>query len=182
MEKLFGVFANFDNAMILHKDVHYFGWVRSELIALTIKHGQLNHLEIAIGGYNDDNRSLYEVPEVRRWVKLVHREWPDSMFWLTPGSLWIWVLCLNPSLCERLPDGRIQIAMDTEIIVPQVAASFVAAEEVLSKGGMAEDQMHRVSKQAQRTLAQMFERKKPGEDYTLSHPDTGDVLYYKREN
>jgi hypothetical protein len=41
MEKLFGVIANFDHAMILHKDVHYFGHfgdVRSELIDLTIKH------------------------------------------------------------------------------------------------------------------------------------------------
>jgi hypothetical protein len=182
MEKLFGVIAEFDHAMILHKDTHYFGYVRAELINLTVKHRQLIHLEIAIGGYNDDSRALYEVPEVRRWVKLVHKAWPDSLLWLTPASLWIWVLCLNPGMCSRLPDGRMQIAMDTDVIVRQFAESLVAGEDVLSKGRMTEDQLERVRDQAQRNLMHMLERKKPGEDYTFVHPDTGKVVYYKREN
>jgi hypothetical protein len=179
MEKLLGVIANFDHAMIIHKNVYYFGFVRSELIDLTVKHGQLNHIEIAIGGYNDDSRSLYEVPEVRRWIKMVHTRWPDSLFWLTPGSLWVWVLCLNPSMHERLPDGRMQVALDPKIIAPQFAASLAVGERVLRKGGMVKDQVDIAIDQAERNLMQMFERKKLGDDYTVAHPESGEVLYYK---
>jgi len=47
MDTLFGVVANFDHVMILHKDIHYFGYARADLIELAVKHGQLTHLEIA---------------------------------------------------------------------------------------------------------------------------------------
>src|SRR5262245_42939111 len=81
MDRLFGVIAEFDKAMIVHKDVRYFGSIRDELIDLTVKYRQLNHLEILIDGYDNDLRALYEVPEVRRWVKILHTTWPDFLFW-----------------------------------------------------------------------------------------------------
>jgi hypothetical protein len=181
MEKLFGVISTFDNAMIRNKDTHYFGYVRADLIELTLKHGYLNHLEIAIGGYNDDSRALYEVPEVRRWVKQAHTVWPDSMMWMTPGSLWIWILCLNPGMHSQLPDGRNQIKMDMEIIIPQFAESLLAGEDVLSNAGMLEEQVKGVKVQAQQNFSHMLERKKPGEDYLLLNPEGGPTVWYKRE-
>ena len=181
METLSGFIADFDKAMVIHKDVSYFGPVRDDLINLTVEYGQLNHVEILIGGYNDDDRSLYEVPEVRRWIKLIHTRWPDLLFWLTPGSLWLCVLCLNPDMHKRLPDGRLQIALDTERLLGQFAASHLAGEEVLERAGMAEDRIDRASGQAKQNVLQMFDQKKLG-DYTVVYPKDGKVLIYRSED
>jgi hypothetical protein len=180
VETLNGVVARFDHAMILHKDTHYLGYVRSELIDLTVKYGKLAHLEIAIGGYDDDPRALYEVPEVRRWVRIAHEIYPDSLLWMTPGSLWVWVLCLNPQMCSKLPEGQTQIAFDPTVLVPQFAASIVAGEAVLEQRGLREEQCETISEQARRNYQQMFERRKLGADYLLVHPDEMRPVVYQR--
>ncbi len=82
MDTLAGLIADFDHAIIVHKDITYFGRVRKEISELTIEYGKLVHVEILVGGYNDDETALYEVPEVKRWIKLIHTRWPDTLMWL----------------------------------------------------------------------------------------------------
>ena len=180
METLSGFIAEFEKAMVVHKDVRYFASVRDDLIDLTVQYGQLNHLEILISGYDNDSRSLYEVPEVKRWIKMIHSRWPDWLFWLTPGSLWLCMLCLNPGMHKRLPDGRLQIAVDTEELLRQFAEVLVFGTEVLREFGMVDDQVNRASSQAQLNIVQMFNRKKLG-DYAVVHPKSGTVLTYRME-
>jgi hypothetical protein len=181
MDTLPGVIAEFSRGMVVHKDVRYFGSIRDELIELTIAHGQLNHVEVLVDGYNDDNRSLYEVPEVRRWVKLVSERWDDALFWLTPGSLWLFVLSLHPEMQSKLPDGRRQIALDTDAIIQDVVTGYAAAEDALAKAGMAEDLVAECTAQAQQNLMEMFQRKKLG-DYVVVHPNSGEVITYKSDS
>jgi hypothetical protein len=50
METLSGLMAEFDKKTILRKDVRNFGSVRQALIDLSVRFGQLNHLEWFIGG------------------------------------------------------------------------------------------------------------------------------------
>jgi hypothetical protein len=181
METLSGFMAEFDKAMVVHKDVAYFGRARDELIELTMQYGQLNLLDISIDGYNDDQRSLYEVPEVRRWIKIIETRWPDFLFWLTPGSLWLCMLSLNPVMYQRLSDGRLQITLDQESLIRQFVVSISAAEEVLSKAGMTVKQVDRVIEQANPNIVQMFERKSRGKDYILIYPRDGAIRIYKKE-
>jgi hypothetical protein len=181
MQILPGVLACFDLQMVLHQDTQYFGWVRTELIDLTLRDGALNRVEVTIGGYDDDPRSLYEVPEVRRWVRQVQKEWPDAPFWLTPASLWLWMLCLNPQMFSRLPDGRLQIAMDTDQIIQQYQAVAISALELLLGRGLSDEAQAAVQQQAADNLHQTFERKKLGTDYGLVHPDTGQMVQYRRQ-
>jgi hypothetical protein len=178
MDKLSGVITEFSKPMVLHNDVSYFGQIHDELVQLTITHGKLNHAEILIEGYNDDHRSLYEVPEVRRWVKNLHNTWPDSLLWLTPGSLWFFVLSLNPQMHQRLPDGRLQIELDPDWIVRTVAESQFEGKETLTGAGMAEDVAEKVMDQAENNLMQMFEQKKLG-DYVVLHPKDGKIVTFK---
>lgn len=98
METVKGLIADFDNAMVVNNDVSFFGPVRRELIDLTMEIGELIRVEVLIGGYNDDPRSWYEVPEVRRWVKKLLGRWPDTLLWLTPASLWYFVLSADSKL------------------------------------------------------------------------------------
>lgn len=174
MDTLPGFIVTFDNDIVVHKDVSYFESTRRELIELTVEYRKLNHLELLIGGYDDDNRSLYEVPEVRRWIKLVHATYPDLLFWLTPGSLWIVTLSLNPSFHSRLPDGRLQIAFEPQALLPQFSESYVHAEEVLTKAGMKKKTLDVVKTRAQQNFSEMFERKLLGKDYVVVYPkETG---------
>ncbi len=92
MEQIKGIIADFNNDMVVYKDVAYFGPVRRELIELCVEYSELIHVEVLIGGYNDDPRSLYEVPEVRRWIAKLFERWPDAMLWMTPTSLWMCIL------------------------------------------------------------------------------------------
>jgi hypothetical protein len=180
METLSGLVAMFDREMVFHKDLTYLGRVRTELIALTLEYGQLNHLELTVGGYDDDPRALYEVPEVNRWVRLAAKSWPDLLFWLTPGSLWPVVLCLNPKMHQRLPDHQIKVAMDLREIGTQAAESHSVALEVLRERGLPKRAEKDLVEQAQQNILKMAQRKKFG-DYTVIHPKTGTVLKYERE-
>jgi hypothetical protein len=58
METLSGLMAEFDKKTILRKDVRNFGSVRQALIDLSVRFGQLNHLEWFIGGWDSDPRGV----------------------------------------------------------------------------------------------------------------------------
>ena len=167
--------------MVLNKDVQYFESLRDDLIALTVEFGGLNHLEVFINGFDDDGRSLYEVPEVRRWVKLVESQWPDFLMWLTPGSLWWCLLCLNPAMHSRTPDGKIRIALDTDELAEQFTTSVAQGTVMLERSGLKTGQSQAIMGQALANLTQMFERKKLG-DYVVVHPKSRTVLTYRSEN
>jgi hypothetical protein len=174
-----GFIATFSRDMVVHKDTAYFGVTRRELIELTLEFGQLAQLELLISGYDDDNRSLYEVPEVNRWMRLVQGRWPDMLFWLTPGSLWTVLLSLNPSLHTRLPDGRLQIAIDPETLLVQLVESYAAAEDVLTTAGMKKKPLGAATSQAQQNFMHMLERKQLGTDYIVVHPKQKTIVKYE---
>lgn len=181
METLSGIIAEFDKPMILHQDVKYFGQVRDDLLKLTCTHRRLNMLEILVGGYDDDPRSLYEVPEVRRWFSLVYDTWPDLLFWLTPGALWVVGLSLNPEMHERLPDGRVRIQLDTERLNLQFVTSQVEGEAALKEAGLSDADVKRAGEQAQANLIQMYQRKQLG-DYVVVHPTSGEIITIRRNS
>lgn len=176
-----GFIAQFDNDMIVHKDVIDVGPTRRDLIELTVRHKTLVHMDVLIGGYNEDPRSLYEVPEVRRWIKIIQEKWPDWLFWLPPGSLWMVLLCLNPGMHSRLPDGRLRLAFNMETLAQQIAASHAKAHDSLKKAGMTKAELARVGSQAVANFKEMVPQKRLGEDYQLIHPDTGKVQIFRRD-
>ena len=180
METLSGLLAMFDREMVFHKDLSYLGRVRTELIDLTLEYRKLNHLELTVGGYDDDPRALYDVPEVNRWMRLAAKRWPDLLFWLTPGALWPVVLCLNPKMHEHLPDHQVKVAMDLEEVARQAVESHAAALEMLRERGLPKRAEKRLIEQAQQNILRMAQRQKFG-DYTVIHPKTGGILKYQRE-
>lgn len=154
--------------------------VHDELVDLTVEYDALTHLELSITGYNDDPRSLYEVPEVRRWMTLVSARWPDLYYWLTPGTLWVYALALNPDTFQRLPDGQLRIALDPERMLQSMLPGYVAAEGILAARGMPQDRIDVITRRAQQNFLAMLERKKFG-DYMVVHPKSGTVTTYRRE-
>jgi hypothetical protein len=180
MDQLSGFIAEFGKAAVIHKDTSDVAGVRDDLVALTIEYRKLCHLEISVTGYNEDPRALYDVPEVRRWVGVILKRWPDMLFWLTPGSLWVFMLSLNPDMNEPLPGGGHKISFDPEVIMGQVASSHVAAEDLLKKGGLTAAQIAPIAEAAQQNLLAMFKRKQFGE-YMVVHPKLNQVMTYRRD-
>jgi len=180
METLSGVIATLDREMVFHKDLTDLATVRTELVELTVEYGELNHIELTVAGYDDDPRALYDVPEVNRWMRLARQHWPDLLFWLTPGSLWPVVLCLNPAMHKQQEDGRVRVEMDKRVVAKQAAASQLAALKLLSERGMTADALDLVVKRAQLNVMQLFERKKFG-DYMVVHPKSGQPVNYRRD-
>jgi hypothetical protein len=178
METLKGLIADFDNAMVVNNDVSYFGPVRRELIDSTKEHGELIRVEVLIGGYNDDPRSLYEVPEVRRWVKKLVKLWPDALLWLTPASLWYFVLSLNPKMFSRQADGQLKIEMDLESVIHEISDSMSTGAQTLRDTGMAEDALDRVFDQGLANIKRMIGARKFLEDYNVVHPKDGEPFLY----
>lgn len=179
MNRVPGFLAEFEKAAVLHNDVIDVSGVRDDLVALTVEFKTLCQLEIVVTGYNDDPRALYDVPEVRRWIGAIMKRWPDMLFWLTPGSLWIFLLSLNPEMVEVLPGHSHKIAFDTDSIAQQIATSHVAAESILKSNGLDGEQIAAISKTARENLFAMYERKRFG-DYNVIHPTHNKPITYRR--
>lgn len=63
-------------------------------------------VDISIFGYRDDPRELYEIPEVRRWVNKLDRQFPYWFFFLSKKMPGLGFITL--ALCDysRRPDGK----------------------------------------------------------------------------
>jgi hypothetical protein len=174
MQELAGFLASFDRDTLRHNDTAFVSSARSELIKLTIRHRKLTHMELLIQGYDDDPRALYEAPEVRRWINTINTRWADFLFWLTPGSLRIVLLCLNPQMFRRIPDGRLEIRMSEEELIDQIGCSAAAGSEVLQEAGLPDEFLDEVITRALTNFQDMFEGLQLG-DYVVVHPNSGDI-------
>jgi hypothetical protein len=179
MDQVPGFIAEFERAAVVHNDTSDVAGVRDDLIDLTVEFQKLCQLEVSVTGYNEDPRALYDVPEVRRWVGTIMKRWPDMLYWLTPGSLWVFVLSLNPEMVEVLPGHGHKIAFAPEVIARQMAVSYVAAEALLKEKGLTAPQIKTVGAAAQANLMGMYENKRFGA-YIVIHPKLNQPITYKR--
>lgn len=51
-------------------------------------------MSIVIGGYDDDPRELFEIPEVYSYLHGLDQEWPFWFFFCTPESIRLIGMCL----------------------------------------------------------------------------------------
>jgi hypothetical protein len=145
---------------------------------LTKETGELIRVEVLIGGYNDDPRSLYEVPEVRRWVKKILGRWPDTLLWLTPASLWYFVLSADATIFSRQADGQLKIEMDLQPVIRKIGDSISIGAETLRGAGMEEDAVDRVFAQGLENINRMIAARRFLEDYNVVHPKSGKPMLY----
>ena len=66
-------------------------------------------VDIAIDGYNDDNRELFEVPEVRGYYKLLTEQFPYFFFYLNLNRPTLKVVAFCLSDAQFVGNGRVEI-------------------------------------------------------------------------
>ena len=147
-----------------------------------------------ISGYNNDPRSLYEIPQVQRWITgITHglgASWtkfmgastvpiPDWLYWLTPGSLYLCTLSMIPSMHNRLANGKLLIEFDTDKISELCAKSIVAAEDVLKQAGLSDETVEDITEQSAMNMINMLCGEKLG-DYVVLYPTDGQIRTYRK--
>lgn len=181
MDVLSGFIVEFDRDAVVHQDESGFAWARNLAIGLTLDTGALCHIEMVVDGYNDDPRSLYEVPEVRRWVRGFSDTWADVLFWATPGTLWTALLSLYPAMWSRLPDHSLRFELDPESLSRRFASNVFAGTALLRERGLKKRQVKAAQDQAMGNLLGLFERRRIG-DYVVLHPKERTVVTYRSED
>jgi len=92
-------------------------------VSRTMAMSMLGRVAISVSGYDDDRRSLWKIPEVRRFFARLHRAIPHMLFFLSPGkqasALWV-TLC-----CEFTVVGGVP-SIDPETLSEFVMDSFAA--------------------------------------------------------
>ena len=181
MRELYGFIAEYDRDDVIEGDLTYVLSAHQELIELSVETKRLTTVEMMISGYDDDPRSLYEVVEVRAWFQCIQQQWPDWLFWQTPGSLWVNVLSLNPGMFERLGDDRLKVQIDAEELFPQMAAAHAAASKVLRDAGLATEIIEDIQEEARTNIIEMMNQKRLG-DYVVVHPTKGGIVTYRKQD
>lgn len=73
-----------------------------------------NSVQLIFDGYEDDQRELYEIEEVRRFVQDMHKEFPFWFHFLSKvdPSIMLVIFCLIKIEIERKQDGEIIIKLE----------------------------------------------------------------------
>lgn len=100
--------------------------------------GQKRHhaIELAIDGFNDDPRDLYQIPEASAWFKALFERNPDVVFWLSPGSLRLLLLTCIPGTWKQDTNGAIETFLDGAAISPKLHECWMQAFVLLTMGGL----------------------------------------------
>lgn len=92
-----------------------------------------------VSGYDEDDRELFEVPDVRAYFQKLHSLWPYGLFFFarSPETFQLLVLC-NAGvrlLPQASPDSPRQVKIDKESVLDFLIESMPALSEVASQIG-----------------------------------------------
>lgn len=81
----------------------------TNLARIWVREGRPIKADLTIGGYNNDPRELYEIPEVCQWAKWITNELPVLPYFLAYGSLdlIVFMLC-GPVSKDAIPSKNFQ--------------------------------------------------------------------------
>jgi hypothetical protein len=133
----------------------------------TVTRQELHSLELTIGGYDGDSRELYEIPEVVAWMRHVQAQRKSITYWLTPGSLFMFILCCLPNSWRRLPDGQLEMTIEPAEVTQMTQGGGIAAMMQLAMSGMPPEKMSAIVNQSAQKLSEGMQGRFHGRDYMV---------------
>jgi hypothetical protein len=96
------------NDHILSKDFSMLTSYIERVCIPQIRSGILNYstIVLSINGYDNDPRSLWDIPEVVSWFKMLFKVHPYIPLLLSPGSVQLYFYILQPLAREIIPKDR----------------------------------------------------------------------------
>ena len=112
--KIPGVIFSVQSSALQNQDIQSVPPLLESLAALTVKHDAPHFVEVTFDGFDQDPRSVDEIPEVAAWARQVQERYPEWLAWLTPGALLRQAMCIIPDLAERLPNGQVALNLGAQ--------------------------------------------------------------------
>lgn len=91
---------------------------------------------LCVGGYDDDERELYSIPEVRAFYRTLHTQWPYALYFshLEFGALKILAYCCIDKLTDMKVDGESKVLVRPDLVqMTSFLLSGFAAMNVICK-------------------------------------------------
>jgi len=94
-------------------------------------------ISLVVDGYNHDPRELFEVPEVRAYIKRLDQAWPNWFFFLSQAD--DSVKLLESCLCETIEVVPGVTSIDLEQLERSLARHFTAMHRLREALGLPEE-------------------------------------------
>ncbi|EGQ9976172.1 DUF4365 and DUF1817 domain-containing protein [Vibrio vulnificus] len=116
-------------------------------------------IEVTVSGYEGDKRELWEIKDVRKWVKKAE---PKIKYWFyfcankNKTETLTWVLgCLTKTTTEYLEPGvsdRIRINYESKPLAEVIARNFSALNELTHRYGLSPEENSRITNESMLSL------------------------------
>jgi len=102
----------------------------------------MNSFVFCIEGWDDDERELHCIPEVRRFYSAFHEAWPYWLYFcnLDTDTLRMMTMCCLPTVTAIQVDGspNVRVDYDPTELLRFLARDFVPMNAMCDRGGMRE--------------------------------------------
>lgn len=132
-------------------------WLNELISDREIAWANREKLVLEVLGYDEDPRELWEIPEVRRFLRALHREWKYWFFFATHAAPTLSVLELCLTNAERFAPGVMEV--DAEGSAHFYQECTQALLDIFMRFRFPPDEMQRILEGIQRLHA---EREAPG--------------------
>jgi len=120
-------------------------------------------VSLVVDGYNDDPRELFEVPEVRAYVKCLDQAWPNWFFFLSQADESIKLL--ESCLCETIEVIPGVTSIDLGQLKQSLARHFTAIRRLREALSLPEDLCEEVAEGIIGMFRNAAVERIEGEDY-----------------
>lgn len=111
----------------------------------------MNSFVFCIEGYEEDDREIHSIPEVRSFYRAFHAQWPYWLYFcnLDDDTLKMMVLCCLDTFVAVKRDGQSEVSVEPDVkeLLAFLSRDFVPMNLICERAGMFEDRIE------QRTMA-----------------------------
>lgn len=105
----------------------------------------MNSILFCIQGYEQDDREIHSIPEIRDFYRAFHQQWPYWLYFcnLDDDTLKMMVLCCLDSFVAVKRDGQSEVNVEPDVkeLVAFLSRDFVPMNLIGERAGMFEDRI-----------------------------------------
>jgi hypothetical protein len=130
-----------------------------------LAHDYCGRISLVVDGYNDDPREIFEVAEVRAFVKALDQQWPYWFFFLSQADDSIKLL--ESCLCDAIEVIPGVVSIDVEQMERSLVRHFAAMDRFCEAINLSAEKIEEISEGVISLIHNASVEKIDGDDYQL---------------
>ncbi len=126
----------------------------------------MNSFAFAIDGWDDDEREIHTIPEIRRFYTAFHDAWPYWLYFcnLDTDILRSMMLCCLPAITSLKVEGQVEVAVscDPLAMLGFLKRDLMPMNQMCEQAGMFEDRIFGRTKAVFEYFGLPFDAEPPG--------------------